>query len=298
MSAIKESLTLTTKDGYRVSGYEYKSADNDDGAILVMAGATAVPQRFYQRFASDAVAKGFTVLTLDYRGVGESAPGSLKGFDMRYLQWATEDLAAVVDYAQSLKLKTSTERPILLVGHSFGGHALGLLPNIDVIDGAYVFGTGAGWHGWMPYLESLKVRFLWHVAAPLLVRIYGYLPWNKLGLGEDLPINVYRDWKYWCQFPHYFFDDPDMPHVSELFARFDKPLVAINAVDDKWAQPASRDAFCKGYANAQLTTVDMKPKDYGLKVLDHMGYFKKNAAQIWQEVFDWGLNFNGNAHKS
>jgi predicted alpha/beta hydrolase len=294
MPVNKKALTLKTNDGYTLSAYEYSSGEHSQDTnkpIIVVAGATAVPQRFYQRFAHYAVEQGATVITLDYRGVGESAPETLVGFDMRYLQWATEDLAAAIAHAQGLRLTTNQERPILLIGHSFGGHALGLLPNIEFVDGAYVFGVGSGWHGWMPYLESLKVRLLWHVIAPILVRVYGYLPWNKLGLGEDLPINVYRDWKYWCQFPHYFFDDPDMSHVADLFARFDKPLVALNAVDDKWAQPASRDAFFKGYSNAQLKTVDIQPADVGLREIDHMGYFKKNSQLIWQGIVDWSIRF-------
>lgn len=290
MSVIKKSLALKTKDGYTISAYRYGTSSEDTDhtmPILVVGGATAVPQRFYERFANYAVERGFTVITLDYRGVGESAPKSLKGFDMHYLQWATEDLATAVGYAQTLRLETNNKRPLLLVGHSFGGHALGLLPNIEFIDGAYMFGAGAGWHGWMPYFESLKVRVLWHVIAPVLVRIYGYLPWSKLGLGEDLPLNVYREWKHWCRYPHYFFDDPTMSHVADLFARFNKPLIALNAVDDKWAQPASRDAFFKGYANAQLQTVTIQPGDVGLKQVDHMGYFKKNSQAIWQGVLDW-----------
>ncbi len=294
MSVKKSPLKLKTKDGYVISALQYDLEDEKhiyDKPIIVLAGATAVPQRFYQRFAYYAVEVGFTVLTLDYRGVGESAPKTLKGFDMRYLQWATEDLAALVTHAQRVRDVTNRHRSILLVGHSFGGHALGLLPNIELIDGAYMFGVGAGWHGWMPYTEGLKVQFLWHVLAPILVRIYGYLPWNKLGLGEDLPINVYHDWKHWCQFPHYFFDDPEMPHVADLFARFDKPLVALNAVDDKWAQPASRDAFFKGYRNAKLQTFDLLPKDFGLKTVDHMGYFKKSSQEIWRGILDWGAEF-------
>ena len=82
-----------------------------------------------------------------------------------------------------------------------------------------------------------------------------------------------------------------MSHVADLFARFDKPLVALNAVDDKWAQPASRDAFFKGYSNAQLKTVDIQPADVGLREIDHMGYFKKNSQLIWQGIVDWSIRF-------
>jgi predicted alpha/beta hydrolase len=49
---------------------------------------------------------------------------------------------------------------------------------------------------------------MWRVVAPALVRWKGYLPWSLLGMGEDLPLGVYRQWRRWCGYPHYFFDDP------------------------------------------------------------------------------------------
>ena len=83
-----------------------------------------------------------------------------------------------------------------------------------------------------------------------------------------------------------------MLHVSGLFARYDKPLVALNAIDDKWAQPLSRDAFFKGYTNAQLETIDLRPKDFGLTEVDHMGYFKKDSEGIWQGMLEWADSFS------
>jgi predicted alpha/beta hydrolase len=282
-------LTLITKDDTAITARHYVNAVDlkNPRAILLMAGATGVPQRFYKHYALAANQCGFDVVTLDYRGIGESAPVSLIDFKMNYLDWAYQDLATAVDYIADKTLSVPQKPPLFIVGHSFGGHALGLLPNLEKISGAYVFGVGAGWHGWMPILERIKVWSLWHLFAPILVKIKGYLAWSALGMGEDLPFGVYRDWKYWCGFPHYFFDDPKMAHVHAEFARCHFTIVAQNAIDDLWAQPRSRDAFFKGYCNATLIKQDLVPTDFGLKTIDHMGYFKKNATQIWQKSFDW-----------
>src|SRR5690606_32895408 len=144
---------------------------------------------FYRRFAEHASQRGYNVLTLDYRGVGQSSPASLKGFEMQYLDWARLDLAAATEHFAESGLK------LYWIGHSFGGHALGLLPNHDRLSAACCFATGAGWAGWMPKAERLKVRFMWSVVLPLLVRKKGYLAWSTLGMGADLPLGVYRDWK-------------------------------------------------------------------------------------------------------
>lgn len=248
-------------------------------AVIVVGSATGVPRRFYRHFADAANKQNFEVLTLDYRGIGDSAPAKLKGYMVDYLDWAKQDLAAVIDEAKKSGL------PVFLVGHSYGGQALGLLPNIDLIAGAYVFGAGAGWSGWMPPLERLKVNLMWNVFAPILVKVKGYMAWSKLGMGEDLPYGVYKQWKHWCQFPRYFFDDPAMAGIEDVYARYKGSLVAANATDDKWAQPASRDAFMVEYKNAELTTFDLKPEAFGLKSINHMGYFLKQAAPLWKAVF-------------
>ena len=286
MEISKSPITLETQDNTAVRAYHYSSTLPPLG-IMVVASATGVPQGFYRRFALAAVAQGFDVVTLDYRGVGESAPSTLKGYEMDYLDWGQQDLAAGVEYADHHRVEQNPDIPLFVIGHSYGGHALGLLPNVELVDGAYIFGTGAGWHGYMPKIEQIKVQLLWNIIAPIVVRAKGYLAWNWLGMGEDLPLSVYRQWKRWCKFPHYFFDDPKMQHMHEVFARYAKPLVAVNAVDDKWAQPASRDAFFPSYKNAQITSIDLQPTHYDLNRVDHMGYFKKEASKIWDEVFIW-----------
>jgi predicted alpha/beta hydrolase len=258
----------------------YYSVDNPTN-VIVIASATGVPQGFYKHFALAANEQGFNVLTFDYRGIGQSAPRSLKGYKVNYLDWARQDLAAAVNWAHD------TQLPVYVVGHSYGGHAVGLLPNHSKIEGAYVFGTGAGWAGWMPKFERLKVLFMWHVIAPLIVSRKGYLAWSMLGMGEDLPKGVYEQWKHWCSYPRYFFDDPKMKRVADQFQNYQKTLIAVNATDDKWAQPASRDAFMSGYTKANVIKKTVAPAELGLSSIDHMGYFRRHASALWQPIFKW-----------
>ena len=91
-------MTLVAADGYRLGARRYQALAPCRGKLIV-AGATGVPQHFYRRFAEYAGARGFDTLTLDYRGVGLSRPGSLRGFEMNLVDWATLDLAAAVDKA-------------------------------------------------------------------------------------------------------------------------------------------------------------------------------------------------------
>lgn len=272
-------VALEAADGYALGATHFPVVGRIHGRIVV-AGATAVPQGFYRRFAEHASARGFETLTFDYRGIGRSRPRSLKGFRMHLLDWARLDTAAAVE------AMAGGDVPLYLVGHSYGGHAFGLLPNHAKVSGFQVFGTGAGWHGWMPWGERLKVLAMWRLVLPPLAWWNGYCPWKRLGLGEDLPIDAYRQWRDWCRFPRYFFDDPAMRGIEDAFAAVATPIVAANALDDAWALPASRDAFMQGYRNAPLVTKDIDPRASGGRI-GHMGYFRANAEPLWDDMLAW-----------
>jgi predicted alpha/beta hydrolase len=277
-----EVIEITAADGFRISVSLFNTTTQPLGH-LVVAGATGVPQLFYYNFARYASSHGYTTLTLDYRGIGRSKPQTLVGFQASFIDWAELDLAAAVDYM------ASDDVPLFMVGHSFGGHAFGLLPNHQHISGLYVFATGAGWHGWMPLRESIKVRFLWNIVLPMLA-IKGYAPMSLLGIGEDLPLGVYKQWRHWCSFPHYFFDDPASPEMAEKFAQVTAPIVAANALDDKLAMPRSRDAFIKAYKNSRITCVDLNPDEYPSGRIGHMGYFRSQTKSLWDDVLLWFKN--------
>ncbi len=274
-------FSLAATDGYPLQATHYPALGERRGRLIV-AGATGVPQRFYARFAGFAAAQGIEVWTLDYRGIGLSRPQRLAQLRMNYLDWARLDLAALLSHVAA-----QGEGPLWMVGHSYGGHAFGLLPGHAQVQRFATFATGAGWHGWMPALERLRVQIMWHVLGPLLVRAKGYLAWSLLGMGEDLPRDVFYQWRHWCRWPRYFFDDPAMPEVSGLFAQVRTPILAINATDDKWAPPASRDAFMAGYSNAPVETMTLEPRSLGMPAIGHMAYFRVQAAPLWQQTLDW-----------
>lgn len=279
VSSTPAPISLTAADGYRLVGTRYPSQGPRQGS-LVVAGATAVPQGFYKRFAQFAAARGFETLTFDYRGIGQSRPASLKGFRMNLLDWARLDLAVAVE------AMTNDSVPLYVLGHSYGGHAFGLLPNHAKVAGFYVFGTGAGWHGYMPLSERLRVLTMWNVVLPVLTWWKGYCPWKMLGLGEDLPTDVYRQWRHWCQYRRYFFDDPAMRGIELQYAEVLTPIVAANALDDLWATPCSRDAFMMAYSSAPLIRQDIDPLLAGGEI-GHMGYFRQAAEPLWGNALDW-----------
>ncbi len=273
-----QALTLTAHDGYVLAASHFKAPSDQ---FIVVGSATAVPRWFYSKFAEFAQACGINVITTDYRGIGQSKRGSLKGFEMNYADWSRYDLAAAVAYA-------AQRGKVWMVGHSLGGHAIGQLPQPNVLQAAYVCGGGAGWHGWMPRPERYRAWALWNLVGPVATRVYGYQPMSKFGLGEDIPMGVYRDWKHWCKHPHYFFDDPQAKAITDKFADVRIPIAAVVSTDDLWAPPASRDAFFKGYRNATVEVIDLDPHSLGVKQIGHMGYYRAQVGeQLWPQMLAW-----------
>lgn len=258
-------------------------------AHVVVAGAIGVPQDFYRRFADHAVSRGHATWTLDYRGVGRSAPprgpSALRRMRADLLDWGRLDLGAVVEEASAAARAAGV--PLWVVGHSFGGLALAMLPAPSRVQAAYAFGTGAGWHGWMPAGERPRVLAMWHLVMPALTRAFGYAPWRMFG-AADLPLGVYRQWKRWCSRPGYVFDDPeDGPRLQAGAARLRMPLAMASAHDDRWSPPASRDALLAAWGTSAVERVDIDPRRLAAGAIGHMGYFRSTGRPLWDDALDW-----------
>src|SRR5262249_34312062 len=121
---LAQDTTIVARDGLALGATVYSPQAAPRGAVLINS-ATAVPRRIYRGFATYLAQQGFTALTYDYRGTGGSRPASLRGFPARMRDWAALDVAAAIDHMRTVW----PTLPLAVAGHSFGGQALGLVPN-------------------------------------------------------------------------------------------------------------------------------------------------------------------------
>ncbi len=272
---------IVALDGQPVAATLFPAAGREEPReVVVIACATATPQGFYRGFAEHARAMGRDVVTFDYRGIGKARPARLRGFQAGFLDFIEKDLAGVVEWASQFG-------PVDLVGHSLGGQALGLLPRPGRVRSLATFGTGVGHHSYMPRSERPKVLAVWWLLGPLLASIYGYLPGRRLGFGEDLPLQAYRDWRRWCLRPRYWFDDPAVDFAPR-FAAVRSAVLSVSADDDRWAPHASADMFMSFYAGAEVEKRRLSPAERGLPRIGHMGFYRRdNGAALWPVVTDW-----------
>jgi predicted alpha/beta hydrolase len=274
--------SIPARDGYELAATVYCPAGSGADIAVGIHSATAVPRGFYEPFAQHLAAQGMTVVTYDYRGIGESAPDSLRGFEATASDWVLQDMAGVLDWIhQELK-----PRRIGHVGHSFGGQTPGLLPNAELIDAMVTVVAQSGFwklqRGW----ERWNVGYHTHLTLPLLSALMGYVPWSWFSKAEDLPRGVAEQWSSWCRSRNYLFDDPTLP--LERYAAFTAPVLAYSVEDDHWGTVRAVDEVHAHYPN--VTRRHLDPEKDRLPSIGHFGYFSRRNEPRWQEAVDWLLN--------
>jgi len=268
------SVTLVTDDGFPLAATRFKAEGRRKGIMLV-APATGVHQRYYGAFARHFASEGWDVLTWDWRGVADSRYG-VSSRDRRLTMrcWACEDLAAAIAWAD----RRGPDAPVVLVGHSFGGHAVGLARNASRLDALVLVAAQHGWLGHWPFAQRLLLIPFWWAIVPGLTRLFGRLPSRQIGLGEDLPAGVAFEWARWCRSPTFLGE-------WQGHADLQSPILAFSFEDDRIAPPRAAAALLSEYRSAtRLQHRHVTPSELGRKRIGHFGFFRQGVVPgLWQE---------------
>lgn len=268
-------VRIPAVDGYPLGGRVHGGGGSGDWVIV--NPALAVAGSFYDGFAADVATRGFTVVTYDYRGIGHSAPDRLRGFPASLGDWATLDMAGVVDWARSRGV-----RRVLMVGHSLGGILAGLMGPQHPVDALVTVGSeNTCWRHRRGRLKA--VALMRSVLAPPVAATFGYMPWSRFSHAQDVPAGAILQMGRGIRRRGGLLDDPDLP-VSRL-AGFTAPVLAISIADDPEATRESVDDLARAYPNVQRRHID--PAAAGVGAVGHFGYFRPAARALWPETVDW-----------
>jgi predicted alpha/beta hydrolase len=123
------------------------------------------------------------------------------------------------------------------------------------------------------------------VSVPLISRIFGYVP-GSLGIKEDLPGGVAREWAAWCRRPGFLLDGH--PERRAGFERFGRPILAWSFEDDHFAPRPAVEWLLRLYGNAPVEHRHRVPRAAGLGEVGHFGFFRERFRDsLWQEAADW-----------
>lgn len=277
-------IEVPARDGFPLS-VTFFEPSQDCGVVVVMHSATAVPRKIYTPFARAMAQRGAAVVTYDYRGIGESRPKSLKGFPARMRDWARFDAPGVVDAA----LENWPGRKLYGVGHSYGGHAMGLMPDNQRQERIAMVAAQSGYWRLIAKRDQPRVWTLLNILGPASVNLLGYVPGEHLGLGQDLPRGVFEEWRRWCMTPDYFFSDPTLDLLAN-FQNVTAPVLAVGMSDDDWATPRAIDAFVRGFTATKIERLTLTPEQAGVRKVGHLDFFRAQfATTLWPTVIDWLL---------
>jgi len=276
-----QDTTIPARDKYPLSATVFAPQHSLAGTLLINS-ATAVPRKIYSRFAAYLAEQGFAVVTYDYRGVAGSRPPTLKGFQARMRDWAALDVAGAIDHMRSVWPAAA----LAVIGHSFGGQAVGLAPNNTEISRALLVAAQAGYWRLFRAPEKYRVYLMMQWIGRPVACALGYVP-GKLGIGEDLPRDVFMEWSKWVAQPRYFFDDSTLTELKN-FPRYTGPLRAICLADDPWATPPAVDLLCSGFTGTRPDRLDIEPRQIGASAIGHFGFFRpEHHDTLWRGAADW-----------
>ena len=287
------TVSFDALDGTPLEGTLFEP-DGPPRAALVISSGTGIPRRFYSRFARAAAERGFAALTYDYRGVGGSAPRSLRGYRARYRDVGQQDVPGAIDWLAS----RFPDLPLLYVGHSAGGQQLGLAPNAHRLRAALFIAVSTGYWRGMPPAQRALTLGLFRAYIPLASRVYGYAPAKKIKWGENLPTGMAREWGAWCMEPDYmaaYFDGtgrlptPDgAPFGPVHYGEPTLDILAYAFTDDPIATPANVPPMLAMYENAEVETRWVSPDDLGVREIGHLGFFRPNlGGDLWDGALGW-----------
>src|SRR5690606_25145207 len=214
-----ERVTIQCVDGTPLQGHFLLATGGLSHLPVLLSPATGVKQQFYLRFAAWLAQQGHDVLVFDYRGIGLSLQGPLRDSRALLQDWGQQDQVAAIDWL----LQRTRQEQVLLLGHSAGGQMVGLLPNHRRVARLVGVSSSTGWFKGMAPGFRFKARLGLRCIIPLGILLKGYGPCAAVGLGENLPAGVARQWGQWCAAGGYATNAVKQHPEQDFHARVDAP---------------------------------------------------------------------------
>ena len=246
-------------------------------APVLLCPATGVKQHFYLRFAAWLAQQGHDVLVFDYRGIGLSLNGPLRNSRATLSEWAQQDQVAALNWL----LRATGREQVLWIGHSAGGQMIGLLPNHHRVARLVGVAASTGWFRGMRPSFRFKARLGLRCLVPLGTLLKGYAPTAAVGLGENLPAAVARQWGQWCAAGGYATNAVKGQPERDFHGEVRTPITVFHATDDDIATPATVADLMRTFPSARKQVHRVAPADHGLRSIGHIDWFRSSHQVLW-----------------
>ena len=259
-------------------------AEKEVKAMIICLPALGVRASYYHDFALALSAQDFHVITIDWRGHGQSdlRPGRTIDFGYEEL---VEDLGELLDYAENW----FSVMPVYVVGHSLGGQIAslcaarypGLIQGLVLIASCSVY-----YEGW----EGKGAWRIW-LAAKLfhpLSKVVGYFPGKLIGFGGREARKVMHDWCYNGLYGKYRLAGSPFDYEAAL-PKMDTPSLAISIPGDELAPVKATENLVGKFASAlhiRRNHLILDNHQENTRPYDHFNWAKQ-PQEIVQHIISW-----------
>ncbi|WP_427384068.1 alpha/beta hydrolase family protein [Janibacter sp. G56] len=209
-----------------------------DDPVVVLLPAMGIPAGYYGPFLTALAEHGVAAVTADFPGQGESRPLAGRAVDYGYGHLAREFVPQMLEAVG----ENFPGRPIVLAGHSLGGHvALAHLALESVADvrGLVIIGSGAPY--WRSYARPLRILAQTQAIA-LVARVRGHWPGHRLGFGGRQPRALMLEWAAFARTGHLVPRGTKAAMTAGL-AALRLPVLIVDLDNDHLAPPRAVDAL-------------------------------------------------------
>lgn len=276
-----KELVLQTPDHFPISVKIFEP-EIPNRKLLVINSATGVKQQVYFSFAKYLAAQGFTVITYDYRGIGESKPRKMKGFEASMRIWGTRDFKTITTFIK----ENYPDYTKFCLGHSVGALILGMNED-SVIFKKFIFvATQDAYIGHLSWRVAVTAALGFGIAVPVTVILKGYFPAHRFGLGESLPKGSAYDWRTLIlnkKSTSRLYEKIEKDHSKDL----NQEAFIIHAEDDSWVTMKGMESLMNNsYPNMKKTYQEIKVSESPKKQVGHINFFRSYNRVLWKIILD------------
>jgi predicted alpha/beta hydrolase len=287
-----ESIDVRTRDGWSLRADIHPAVREGRGVAVLAHALMARRTEFYRprdaSFATFLADRGWLVIAFDFRGHGDSGPTAREGGNGTYDDLALRDLSAVCEFARE---QAVGPQPVVVVGHSLGGHAAFAAQGTGAIDVDAIAGIAAappflGAHE--PSLARWMTKRAAFAAMNAVSRRAGRFPARALRFGsDDVTRGCCEDFDRFARTGRWTSRDGRVDYLSAL-ADVRIPVLQVLSEADRFeCVPGCGERFiacCGGPREIVRVTCG----DDGGPAPSHMGLVTSpHASGVWRRIETW-----------